>query len=181
MNKIIIRAPFVLLIVLSISVGCEESYKPIDYKKMEAEETAILDEFYNTSGAAWDSMLIAANNDTIDDRTTTGLMYLERVKGTGDSVLIGKQVGVRYSFYGLLLNDDDEPTLYLMESNHNSEAPLKFTVGSAPDDVFRGVDLGVRKMRNKGESTFIMPSSISTGRSYLTVIADVELVFVQLD
>ncbi len=180
MNKIIIRAPFVLLIVLSIFTGCEDSYKPIDYKKMEADEMELLTEFYETSGAAWDSLLNLSIK-TIDDRDSTGLMYLERVKGTGDSALIGKQVGIRYSYYGLAYNKDHKPTLYLMETNNDSNSPLVFIVGSAPEQIFNGVDLGVQKMRDKGKSTFIMHSSISTGRNYLTVVADVELVFVEFD
>ncbi len=180
MNRIIIRASLVLLIVLSIFTGCEETYKPIDYKKMEADEMELLAKFYETSGASWDSLLALSIN-TIDNRKTTGLMYLERVKGDGDSVLIGKQVGIRYSFYALFYNKEKVPTLYFMYSNKDEKSPLVFTVGSASDEVFRGVDLGVQKMRDKGKSTFIMPSSISTQREYYTVIADVELVFVQFD
>lgn len=180
MNRLTAKALTILLMLLFVMAACDDRYKGVDYQKMAAEEKEILDAFYETSTAAWDS-LKALSIDTIDKRDITGLMYLERVKGTGDSILIGKQVGVRFAYYALAFDNNNEPRLYPMYSNYDSEAPLTFVVGSPSNEVFTGVDLGVRYMRNLGKSTFIMPSSISSKTQYYTVVADVEVVFVEFD
>ncbi|MGQ1946598.1 hypothetical protein ACT3CD_05805 [Geofilum sp. OHC36d9] len=179
MKVSIFRLPFLLLSILAISVACEDnSYNSINYEEMEAEELAILGEFYDNSDA-WDSLL-TISTDTIDKRSSSGLMYLERVKGTGDSVLVGKQVGVRFSSYVLDRDSLGKPALFLYESNTNSPAPHTFVVGSG-DAYYTGLEEGVSYMKNFGKSTLILPSTISTGRSYLTMVVDVEVVFVELD
>ena len=183
MNKLIIGASLVLLAVLSIATGCEEKYKYIDYSKYEKEEKEILKEFYES--AKWDSIKDLSTL-YIDDRDSTGLMYLERVKGTGDSVMVGKQVGIRYTYYLLTFDKNENPAIIYGDSNNNSEGPLVFTVGETFEEyyqggVFRGFDLGVMKMCNNGKSTFIMPSPLNVRQNYTTIIADVELVFTQLD
>lgn len=183
MNKLIIRTSLVLLAVLFIATGCEEKYKYIDYSKFEKEEKAILKEFYESS--KWDSIKDLSTH-YIDDRDSTGLMYLERVKGTGDSVLMGKRVGIRYTYYLLTYDKNEELAIIYRDSNNDFEGPLVFTVGETFGEnyqggVFRGFDLGVMKMCNYGKSTFILPSPLSIPQNYTTVIADIELVFVQLD
>lgn len=176
--KLILKNIIFAGLLLFAIVGCEDKYKPVDYKKMEAAEKELLDEFYES--AVWDSLLSLAI-DTIDERSKSGLLYLELEKGSGDSIFIGQQVGIRYTFYGILYDSNDNPNIYYVEDNKDDEEPLTYTVGAPPTSIYAGVDFGVRKMRNRGKSILIMPSSISTNRNYITIVAEIDVDFVELD
>ncbi len=172
-KNILLVFSFALLIV-----SCNDKNKGPNYAEMEAMENKLLEEFYDNS-QAWDSLRTMAKDTIIDDRETTGLHYLEIIKGTGDSIILGQQVGIRYTYYVILYDLDDVPRLYFYDDNKNDEAPYTYTVGSPPQDLFVGVDLGVRKMRNHGKSIMILPSRISTDRQYYTVIAEVDVDFIE--
>lgn len=167
-----------IALLLVVIVGCEEKYKPVNYKKMEESENALLAKFYE--GEVWDSLYTLAV-DTIDERSKNGLMYLEIEKGSGDSISLGQQVGIRYTYYGILYDLEDVPNIYYIEDNKFDEEPYTYTVGTVPTTLYTGVDLGVRKMRNHGKSILIMPSAISTNNNYITIVAEIDVEFIELD
>lgn len=170
---------FAIITLVVALVSCKETTPPINYKEMEANENALLDKFYDGSHA-WDSIYALAI-DTIDDRATTGLLYLETLKGSGDSILLGQQVGIRYTYYVILYDLDDNPQVYYFGDNKSDESPLTYTVGSpSAASLYTGVDYGVRKMRNHGKSIMIMPSGISTSSLYYSIVAEVEVDFVEI-
>lgn len=158
--------------VMAMSItACEDPYESIDYKKLEADETALLEEYLDLE---LENMVNAAI-DTIHKKDSR-LIYFEMEKGTGDSILPGNIVGFRYTYYELGRNDDGEPALFPWYSNLTDEEPFYYQVGSPSGDAMAGIDEGIKYMHHLGKSKMIIPSSIGTN-NYITVIADVEVTY----
>ena len=108
--------------------------------------------------------------------TATGLIYVEKVKGTGAKAAAGKKVKVHYT--GTLLNGTK------FDSSRDRNEPFEFTLGQG--QVIKGWDEGIAMMNVGGKATFIIPSSIAYGERdmgqippYSTLVFDVELMDVK--
>jgi FKBP-type peptidyl-prolyl cis-trans isomerase len=108
--------------------------------------------------------------------TASGLIYVEKVKGTGAKAMAGKKVKVHYT--GTLLNGTK------FDSSRDRNEPFEFTLGQG--QVIQGWDEGVAMMNVGGKATLIVPSSIGykdrdmgTIPPYSTLVFDVELLDVK--
>jgi FKBP-type peptidyl-prolyl cis-trans isomerase len=108
--------------------------------------------------------------------TTSGLYFIEKVKGTGPQAVAGKKVSMHYT--GTLLDGKK------FDSSLDRGKPFEFTLGQG--QVIKGWDEGVAMMKKGGKATFIIPSSIGYGERemgqitpYSTLVFDVELIDVQ--
>lgn len=108
--------------------------------------------------------------------TASGLYYIEKKRGTGDSILVGNYVKVYYSGY-LIENNDTTGVRdgYKFDSSGDYE-PFSFTVGSS--SVIAGWDEAITYMRNGGEAKWIIPSKDAyAGRAQSSIPAYSTLVF----
>lgn len=104
--------------------------------------------------------------------SSTGLFYIEKVKGTGPQPVAGDRVSVHYT--GTLLNGKK------FDSSLDRNQPFEFTLGKG--QVIKGWDEGIALMRKGGKATLIIPSNIAYGDrnmgeipSYSTLAFEVEL------
>ncbi|MGQ7871043.1 FKBP-type peptidyl-prolyl cis-trans isomerase [Sunxiuqinia sp. sy24] len=143
--------------LLITTVSCKDD--GIDLEKLRAEELEKLDTF------------IEANN--IDEEPTeSGMYYIEREKGTGDTIKLGDRVKVFYT--GMLIDS----TVFDMSGTYE---PFEFIVGGS--DVIVGMSEGVSYMTQGGKATFVIPSNLAYGASnsssgiprFSTLIFDVEV------
>jgi len=108
--------------------------------------------------------------------TASGLIYVEKVKGTGARAVAGKTVKVHYT--GTLLNGTK------FDSSRDRNTPLDFPLGQGR--VIKGWDEGIAMMNVGGRATLIIPSGIAYGAEdkgnippYSTLVFDVELLEVK--
>jgi len=108
--------------------------------------------------------------------TASGLIYQEKVKGTGARAIAGKKVKVHYT--GTLLNGTK------FDSSRDRNEPFEFTLGQG--QVIKGWDEGIALMNVGGKATLIIPSTIGYGDRdmgtippYSTLVFDVELLDVK--
>ena len=108
--------------------------------------------------------------------TASGLIYVEKVKGTGAKAGAGKKVKVHYT--GTLLNGTK------FDSSRDRNEPFEFTLGKG--QVIKGWDEGISLMNVGGKATLIIPSTIAYGERdmgsippYSTLVFDVELLDVK--
>ncbi len=108
--------------------------------------------------------------------TASGLIYIEKVKGTGTRAVAGKKVKVHYT--GTLLNGTK------FDSSRDRNEPFEFTLGQG--QVIKGWDEGIALMNVGGKATLVIPSSIAYGDRdmgtippYSTLVFDVELMDVK--
>jgi len=108
--------------------------------------------------------------------TASGLIYQEKVKGTGARAVAGKKVKVHYT--GTLLNGTK------FDSSRDRNEPFEFTLGQG--QVIKGWDEGIALMNVGGKATLIIPSAIGYGDRdmgtippYSTLVFDVELLDVK--
>jgi FKBP-type peptidyl-prolyl cis-trans isomerase len=105
-------------------------------KDRELEEQAILSRYcaqhgLDTSQAIW------------------GMYVVEQVPGKGDTLRTGDELAL--SYIGRTLDGK------VFDDNYRSEQTLHFALGD-PDQVIRGFDLGLRRLRPGSEALFIIPS-----------------------
>ena len=108
--------------------------------------------------------------------SATGLIYVEKVKGTGAKAAPGKKVKVHYT--GTLLNGTK------FDSSRDRNEPFEFELGKG--QVIKGWDEGIAMMNVGGKATLVIPSSIAYGERdmgqippYSTLVFDVELLDVK--
>ncbi len=105
--------------------------------------------------------------------TTSGLYYIEKVKGTGSQAVAGDKVMVHYT--GTLLNGKK------FDSSVDRNQPFEFTLGKG--QVIKGWDEGIALMKKGGRATLIIPFNIAYGErsmgadipAFSTLVFDVEL------
>ncbi len=104
--------------------------------------------------------------------TPSGLIYVEKAKGSGAKAMAGKKVSVHYT--GTLLNGTK------FDSSRDRNQPFEFELGKG--QVIKGWDEGIALMNVGGKATLIIPSSIGYGERdmgtippYSTLVFDVEL------
>ncbi len=106
----------------------------------------------------------------------SGLIYVEKVKGTGTRAVAGKKVKVHYT--GTLLNGTK------FDSSRDRNQPFEFVLGQG--QVIKGWDEGIALMNVGGKATLIIPSAIAYGERdmgqippYSSLVFDVELLDVK--
>jgi len=108
--------------------------------------------------------------------TPSGLVFVEKVKGTGAKAVAGKKVKVHYT--GTLLNGTK------FDSSRDRNEPFEFTLGKG--QVIKGWDEGIALMNVGGKAIMVIPSNIAYGDRdmgtippYSTLVFDVELLDVK--
>ena len=136
-----------LLLVLAGLISCNNDN---DLGKLRERELELLDKY------------IKDNNITVKP-TKSGLYYIEKVKGTGDSIKPYDRVHVYYRTWLIDSTLIDEN----IDSLGRFYDPLAFTV--APEgttgSVVTGLNEGVQLMKKDGKATLIMPSELAYGQS----------------
>jgi FKBP-type peptidyl-prolyl cis-trans isomerase len=108
--------------------------------------------------------------------TASGLIFVEKVKGTGAKASAGKKVKVHYT--GTLLDGTK------FDSSRDRNEPFEFTLGQG--QVIKGWDEGIGMMNVGGKAILVIPSSIAYGDRdngkippFSTLVFDVELLDVK--
>jgi len=149
-----------------------------DHEKAEASkkkaETAKLENNKKQEGDLMKKYL--ADHKITAKPTASGLIYVEKVKGTGTRAMAGKKVKVHYT--GTLLNGTK------FDSSRDRKEPFEFELGKG--QVIKGWDEGIALMNVGGKATLIIPSNIAYGDRdmgqippYSTLVFDVELMDVK--
>lgn len=104
--------------------------------------------------------------------TASGLIFIEKVKGTGANAAAGKKVKVHYT--GTLLDGTK------FDSSRDRDEPFEFVLGQG--QVIKGWDEGIAMMNVGGKATLVIPSTIAYGERdmgqippYSTLVFEVEL------
>jgi len=144
--------------VMFMTVSCGND--GLDLEKLRAEELEALDAFIEA-------------NDIEVEPTSSGLYYIEQVKGTGDTIKPGDRVKIFYT--GMFIDS----TLFDSTSEYE---PFEFVVGSS--DVITGMSEGITYMTQGGKATLIIPSNLAYGATnnttlgiprFSTLIFDIEV------
>ena len=197
----------ILLITIALSVwNCDDPYDNyIDYAKFEADERALLERFYNNKNfmdslfslaVVIDSVQVEDSKiaiiDTVDHRETSGLLMIRTYKSPQtDSIKVGHYVGFRYTFWGIVENENGEPEVHKTPilSNVTWDDVTSFEIGNRTTSSYAnsGIDEAVRYMFLGDKCTLILPSSIgaqilfssemNVALQYTTVIADIEVTY----
>jgi FKBP-type peptidyl-prolyl cis-trans isomerase len=93
------------------------------------------------------------DNNITEKPQPSGLYYIEKQAGDGDSVQDGDLVAVHYSIYNL----DNQ----LIESSYDYGQPLSFVYGG--DQMIAGIEEAVGYMRVGGKARIIVPSRLGFG------------------
>lgn len=93
------------------------------------------------------------DNNITEKPQPSGLYYIEKQAGDGDSVKDGDLVAVHYSIYNL----DNQ----LIESSYDYGQPLPFVYGG--DQMIAGIEEAVGYMRVGGKARIIVPSRLGFG------------------
>jgi FKBP-type peptidyl-prolyl cis-trans isomerase len=108
--------------------------------------------------------------------TASGLIYVEKVKGTGTRAAAGKKVKVHYT--GTLLDGTK------FDSSRDKNQPYEFVLGQ--HQVIEGWDEAIVMMNVGGRATLVIPSNLAYGEQgngkippYSTLVFDVELMDVK--
>lgn len=129
----------------------------------EAHEQALLDQYI-------------ADNDITADPTESGLYYVEKEPGTGELPASNAEVSILYT--GKLLDG--------REFDSSGNTPISFFADSP--NIIPGLREGVKKMREGGTATLIIPWDLGYGADgsaegvippYSTLVFDVELVEIE--
>jgi FKBP-type peptidyl-prolyl cis-trans isomerase len=93
------------------------------------------------------------DNNIMEKPQPSGLYYIEKQAGDGESVQDGDLVAVHYSIYNL----DNQ----LIESSYDYGQPLPFVYGG--DQMIAGIEEAVGYMRVGGKARIVVPSRLGFG------------------
>ena len=152
----------ILVVVAALIVilsGCNPS------RKWEKEEEQLIESYLVTLG------------DTVYVLKPSGLYYIEIEEGTGRMPVLNDTVAFRYT--AKLLDGR------LFDTNVDAAEPITFVVGS--NILIKGIEEGVRYMKNGGKARLITPSSLAYGTQgvwgvipgYTPIYWNIELVSVK--
>jgi len=190
--------PLVFTVILGLMIF--SSCKKDDIKsprELYAEELALLEKF--KEGDIYQGWLEEANASDTDEIFVidsseavgryNGLVYFQLKKGytiiegdtvPGDTVLLGKRVGIKFKMYYILDSVGAEaPYLALVAGNETSADPVVYTVGQpdAKSGIYPGLDLGIRYMNSYGKSRILIPSTLG-GNDYVTRVMEVKITYI---
>lgn len=131
-----------LAVVGTVIFTLDSCKKSVSLDELRAQEENRLDSY------------LAYNNIT-DSLTASGMYYIERVKGTGDSIKTGDRVKIFYT--AMYIVDDTTTTVFDYTGNY---VPYEFVVGA---NAVAGLNEGLTYMKQGGKATFIIPSSLGFG------------------
>jgi len=92
-------------------------------------------------------------NNGIKQQKTLGIYFIENQKGSGKKAIHGSTVEVHYKLFDLQGN--------LLGTSHKNERPFMFVLGTGA--VIKGWETGIKKMREGGMATIIIPSNMAYG------------------
>jgi len=150
-----------------------------EYAKIEAAEKKKKDDKKANAKKAESSLLkkYLKDNKITAKPTTSGLYYIEKVKGTGPQIQVGSKASVQYT--GTLLDGKKFDS-----SRDRGGKPFDVIVGKG--NVIKGWDEGLLRMAKGGKAILIVPSSIAYGEqemgtipAYSTLVFDIEVVDVK--
>ncbi|NPA37230.1 MAG: hypothetical protein GXO47_10325 [Chlorobi bacterium] len=169
----------VLFIVIVLFPSCKKDNTKSP-TELFAEEMDILERFKETETyKSWfdEAELVIDSSDA--ESSYHGLVYFQLEKGWGDTVQLGKMVGIRYTMYYILDSvGADEPFLVEVMSNISSANPIVYQVGN-PDTysgIYYGLDYGIRWMHCYGKSRMLFPSTLG-GNDYVSRVMEVEITY----
>lgn len=185
MLKILLSSLITLCIALGIS-SCE-TYEYVDYKAMEDKEKQMLTDFY--ASALFDD-LAKDSIRSVDGRSAdknTGWYLLVKDNGSGDKVVQGKYVGIRYTSYlmGYKKNatTNIEEVAYIDTSYNYTQIDAYIWQTGLGD--MKGLDYSVQQLNKYGKGVVIMSSffwetvNYYTPSSYTPVVYDFEITYLQ--
>lgn len=154
-----------------VDIMTSDEYEVEEKALKEKEERDNLERLKNESDMI--IKYVTDNNITVKP-SLTGLYYLEKNAGNGESVDTGNTVTINYCIYNI--NE------VLVESSYEAGVPLSFIYGN--NEMIPGIEEAVGKMKVGGKSRIIVPSSLGFGDvainknlpAYSTLIIDLELV-----
>ena len=178
--KIVFKAViFTLMVVVTLFTSCKKDNTKSPTELL-AEEMAILERFKETSTyKGWFTEAELAIDSSEAEGSYSGLVYFQLEKGTGDTVLVSKRVGIRYAMYYILDSVGAvDPYLVKVMDNSGAEDPIVYTVGQ-PDPyagIYFGLDYGIRYMNTYGKSRMLFPSTIG-GNDYVSRVLEVNITY----
>ncbi len=179
-NRKYITGWFAVLLLVMVGIGCNDPYgNRIDYTKLQQEEAELRKDFFKD---VLDS-LMEISTDTIDKMEEEGWVSFEIEKGSTDSILVGKRVAFKYTYYYVLRDESGDTRRMARFTNVGTETLATYTVGSVGQqdtEVIPGVDLAIRHMSLYGKSYILMSHSLAFN-DYYPVVAEVEIVSIDLD
>ena len=134
---------FQLLMIVLAAVVFTQSCKETDLDELRRRELKKLKEF------------IEKNEITVEPKPS-GLYFIEREAGVGDSVQVGDKVQIFYTMW--LIGNDLDSIKYEESGTYN---PFEFVVGTGSS--IRGIDEAVRYMLEGGKASLIIPSELGYG------------------
>ncbi|GAO28824.1 hypothetical protein [Geofilum rubicundum] len=169
-----------IIMSLSVATGCDDPYaNQVDYGKLEKEEADLRLAFFDL---VKDSLL-ELSTDSVDKLDEEGWVSFEIEKGSSDSVMAGKRVAFKYTYYYVFRDDEGVPVLSPKNTNIGTGTLATYTVGSMgqqDSEVLPGVDLAIRHMCLYGKSYILMTHSLAFN-DYYPVVAEIEVVAMDLD
>lgn len=94
------------------------------------------------------------DSSSLDMNYQEGMYYVMEDTGEGDAIKGGDLVQVHYK--GYFLNGQ------LFDSSYDSDKPLEFQYGY-PNQVIRGFELAIHRMKSGGKAKIILPSHLAFG------------------
>ncbi|WP_291856716.1 hypothetical protein [Marinilabilia sp.] len=170
-----------LLIFVSIIAGsvfmnaCDEGYR-INTKKMIQDEQDLLKEYLEIVEDT-----LAKQGTHFNYLDSLGYAFFELREGTGDSVTVGKKVGLRYVYYQIGRDSTDTPGIYFDRTNYENPEPLVYTVGDVDvyNGIFTGLDLAVQHMTYNSKAWVFISSSLWTRQDFTPRVLELELTYIE--
>jgi FKBP-type peptidyl-prolyl cis-trans isomerase len=160
----------IVLVIVVAALGFSSCGDDNNYQKLRDEELALLDDF----------VLRYETEHNVDiEPTASGLYFIEKEKGSGDTIFVGDRVQVWYNTYTL-------KDTVLVDSNmkNGKYNPLEFFAAPpSSSSVIEGLNEAVQKNMFVGSKAFlIIPSEIAYGQDgttgvspFTTLLMDVEI------
>ncbi|MCK5731020.1 MAG: FKBP-type peptidyl-prolyl cis-trans isomerase [Draconibacterium sp.] len=133
-------------------------------EKLRENELAILDEFISENYP-----------DSVPK--TSGLYYIETIKGEGDTILPGDKIQIFYATWTIDSFLVDQSEGYLDGLRYE---PMEFVVGTG--SVISGLDEAVTFMQLNGKSNLVLPSEVAYSQNgngivpgFTTLLMEVEI------
>jgi hypothetical protein len=176
MMKTVFKAvAFIFLMVVTLFTSCKKDNTKSP-SELYAEEMAILEDFKETETyKGW----FEEAEMVIDSSDESGLVYFQLEKGTGDTVQLGRRVGIRFTMYYILDSvGAEEPFLVKVLSNEGHADPIVYAVGNPNPSagIYVGLDFGIRYMHAYGNSRMLFPSTIG-GNDYVSRVIEARITY----
>lgn len=156
-----------------LSIKSKDVYEQ-EQLELQKQKNALL-EIQRNDEANNRALYLKTNNITTKP-DPSGLIYVEKVKGSGNQAMPGSMVSVHYK--GMLVDGT------LFDSSYDRNQPIEFKMGGG--QVIPGFEEGISKMRKGGKALLVIPSEIGYGEQELanipafsTLVYEVELVEVK--